>query len=71
MEMQKGQKIEDKHAKRWGQVCWVLGWRHTTAALLLFFFLYFPSFLYSLKPYFFSLFLRTLLLFYSLKPLLF
>jgi hypothetical protein len=35
LEMQKGQKI-DKHAESRGQVCWVLGWRHTTASLLLF-----------------------------------
>jgi hypothetical protein len=56
--MQKGQKIEDKHAGTWGQVCWVLGWRHTTALLLLFYFSYFASF---------SLFFETLRLFYSLK----
>jgi hypothetical protein len=31
------------------------------------FFFYFASFLYSLKPYFFSLFFKTLLPFYSLK----
>jgi hypothetical protein len=52
--MQKGQKKEDKHAGSWDQVCWVLGWRHTTALSLLFYFFYFASFLYSLKPYLFS-----------------
>jgi hypothetical protein len=36
-----------------------------TSFLLLFF--YFASFLYSLKPYFFSLFFKAFLLFYSLK----
>jgi hypothetical protein len=35
--MKKGQKIEDKHAESWGQVGWVLRWRHTTAGLLLFY----------------------------------
>jgi hypothetical protein len=38
LEMQKGQRIEDKHAESWGQVCWALRWRHTTASLLLFHF---------------------------------
>jgi hypothetical protein len=66
MEMQKGQRIEDKHAESWDQVCWALGWRCTIVLLLSYFF-YFVSFLYSLKPYFFSLFFKTLPLFYSLK----
>jgi hypothetical protein len=56
LERQKGQKMEDEHAGSWGQVCWVLQWRHTTASLLL-------------LLCFFSLFFKTLLLFYSLKPL--
>jgi hypothetical protein len=44
LKIQKGQMIESRHAESWGQVYWVLGWRHTTALLLLF--------SYSLKPYF-------------------
>jgi hypothetical protein len=53
-EMQKGQTIEDRHAESWGQVGWAVGWRCTTASLLLFsviLFIYFASFLYlySLK----------------------
>jgi hypothetical protein len=36
LQMQKGQTIEDRHAESWGQVCWALGWRHTTASSLLF-----------------------------------
>jgi hypothetical protein len=36
LEMQKGQTIEDRHAESWGQLCWALGWRCTTALLLLF-----------------------------------
>jgi hypothetical protein len=36
MEMQKGQKIEGRHAESWDQVCWTLRWRCTTASLLLY-----------------------------------
>jgi hypothetical protein len=50
--MRKGQMIEDKHAQSWGQVSWVLGWRHTSFLLLFFYF---------------SLFFKAFLLFYSLK----
>jgi hypothetical protein len=60
LEMQKGQKIEDKHAGSWGQVCWALRWRGTAAPLLLFY-------ISSLLLHFFSLFFKALLLFYSLK----
>jgi hypothetical protein len=38
LEMHKGQKIEDKHAESWGQICWVLRWRRTTAAFTSFLF---------------------------------
>jgi hypothetical protein len=39
-EMKKREKIEDKHAESWGQVGWVLRWRHTAAAFTSF--LFFP-----------------------------
>jgi hypothetical protein len=54
LEMQKGHTI-DKHAQSWGQVCWLLGWRRTTALLLFYGFphlLCFPFLLCSLRPYF-------------------
>jgi hypothetical protein len=47
--------------RKWGQVCWVLGWRHPT---LIASFLY----LYPLRPYSLEFF-KTLLLKSSLKPL--
>jgi hypothetical protein len=56
--MLKGQKIEDKHAKSWVEV--LLGaWMETHSSLVIsfftsLFFFSFASFLYSLKPYFFS-----------------
>jgi hypothetical protein len=58
LEMQKGQKIEEKHAESWGRVCWALGCRRTAASLLfsIILFFYFASFLlYSLWPYFFTI----------------
>jgi hypothetical protein len=58
--MQKGQKIEDKHAGSWDQVYWVLRWKRITPSLLLFF-------TSLLLLCFFSLFFKILLLFYSLK----
>jgi hypothetical protein len=58
LEIQKRHRIE----RKWGQVCWVPGWRSPT---LIASFLY----LYSLRPYSLQFF-KTLLLKSSLKPCL-
>jgi hypothetical protein len=60
--MQKGQKIEDKAAESWGQVCWVLGWIRPTASLLLF------SIILFLKNFLLFIYSHVLELFGSFLP---
>jgi hypothetical protein len=53
--MQKGQRIEGKHAESWNQVCLDGDTQEPYYFFTSLLFFYFASFLYSLKPYFFSL----------------